>query len=109
MGPAVLRAQQGDGVRVLLSKVEAALGAGNRADFLAVSTLDPADGDVSAFLDRWFTSSTTRAVIAERDRQTVPDGGLRLVLEALTEAGNTGRLGTWILEIAPVPDGWRVR
>ena len=109
MGAAVLRAQQGDGVRVLLSKVEAALGAGNRADFLAVSTLDPADGDVSAFLDRWFTPRTTRAVIAERDRQTMPDGGLRLVLEALTEAGNTGRLGTWILEIAPVPDGWRVR
>jgi len=109
MGAAVLRAQQGDGVRVLLSKVEAALGAGNRADFLAVSTLDPADGDVSAFLDRWFTPTTTRAVIAERDRQALPDGGLRLVLEALTEAGNTGRLGTWILEIAPVSDGWRVR
>ena len=109
MGPAVLRAQQADGVRVLLSKVEAALGAGNRADFLAASTLDPADGDVSAFLDRWFTSTTTRAVIAERDRQTTPDGGLRLVLEALTEADNTGRLGTWILEIAPMPDGWRVR
>ena len=31
------------------------------------------------------------------------------MLESLTEAGNTGRLGAWILEIAAVPDGWRVR
>src|SRR5690348_6742673 len=68
VGTALLHAQQGDAVHALLMKIEAALGSGNRADFLALSTLDPADTEVAAFLDRWFTPTTTRAVIAERDR-----------------------------------------
>src|SRR5215831_8176950 len=108
MGPAVVHAQQADGVHVLLSKIEAALTSGNRADFLALTTLDPADADVTAFLNRWFTPKTTRAVIAERDRQSL-DGGLHLVAETFVEAGNTGRLGTWIMDVLQAPEGWRLR
>src|SRR5262249_32703115 len=37
------------------------------------------------------------------------DGGVRLVVETLVEAGNSGRIGTWIIEMAQGPDGWRVR
>src|SRR5215831_452150 len=97
MGPAfVLAQQQADGVHVLLSKIETAVATGNRADFLALSTLDASDPDLAAFLDRWFSPKTTRAVVAERDRQAL-DGGWHLVIETLVEAGDTGRLGTWIV------------
>jgi hypothetical protein len=106
---AIVFARQADGARQLISKIETALGAGSRNDFLALSTVDTSDPNVAAFLDRWFTPKTTRAVMAERDRETLPDGGLRIVFEVLTESGISGRLGTWIIEIGQTSDGWRVR
>ena len=98
-----------DGVAQLLLKIEAAVGAGSGSDFLALSTLNPDDPNVRAFLDRWLVSRTTRATVRERDRLPLDGGGVRLMAEALIEAGSEGRLATWTLEIAPAPDGtWRL-
>ena len=98
-----------DGVAQLLLKIEAAVGAGSASDFLALSTLDPDDPNVRAFLDRWLVSRTTRATVRERDRLPLDGGGVRMMAEALVEAGSEGRLATWTLEMAPAPDGsWRL-
>ena len=98
-----------DGVAQLLLKIEAAVGAGSASDFLALSTLDPDDPNVRAFLDRWLVARTTRATVHERDRLPLDGGGVRLMAEALIEAGSEGRLATWTLEMAPAPDGtWRL-
>ena len=98
-----------DGVALLLLKIETAVGAGSASDFLALSTLDPDDPNVRAFLDRWLVARTTRATVRERDRLPLDGGGVRLMVEALVEAGPEGRLATWTLEMAPAPDGtWRL-
>ncbi len=98
-----------DGVAQLLLKIEAAVGAGSASDFLALSTLNPDDPNVRAFLDRWLVARTTRATVRERDRLPLDGGGVRLMAEALIEAGSEGRLATWTLEMAPAPDGtWRL-
>jgi hypothetical protein len=98
-----------DGVAQLLLKIEAAVGAGSASDFLALSTLSPDDPNVRAFLDRWLVARTTRATVRERDRAPLDGGGVRLMAEALIEAGAEGRLATWTLEMAPAGDGtWRL-
>ena len=102
-------ASQADGVRDLLSKVETALTGGSRDAFLAISTFDASSPDVAPFLDRWFTPRTTRAIVVERDRQPNPDDGFRLLVEVLAESGNSGRLGTWVLEVLQTSSGWRIR
>src|SRR5262245_273658 len=81
-----------DGVAQLLLKIEAAVAAGSAADFLALSTLAPDDPDVRAFLDRWLVARTTRATVRERDRVPLDGGSARVVVEALIEAGNEGRV-----------------
>ena len=98
-----------DGAALLLLRIEQAVGAGSARDFLALSTLNPDDPDVRAFLNRWLVARTTRAAVRERDRTTLGDGGVRVMTEALIEAGAEGRLATWTLEMAPSPDGvWRL-
>jgi Peptidase family M1 domain len=94
----------------LLVSVEAAVTAGSASQFLALSTLDPDSADVQAFLERWFNTATTRAVVKERDRQpsSLDQGAVTLVVEVLVEAGSTGRLATWRLEVGPTADGVRV-
>ena len=98
-----------DGIAQLLLKIESAVAAGSASDFLALSTLAPDDPDVRAFLDRWLVAKTTRATVRERDRMPLDGGGTRVMVEALIEAGNEGRVATWTLDMAPSADGtWRL-
>jgi hypothetical protein len=108
-GIAPAHTEEPDGVTKLVLGVRGALSSGSPSAFLALSTLDPETADVRRFLDRWFVARTTRAVMTERDRQTLPDGAVRVVAEVLLEAGHDGRLGTWVFEATSTPEGWRVR
>ena len=93
-----------DQVAVLLQQVEAALTKGSTQDFLALSTLDARAEAIVTFLDRWFTTQTTRATVRERDRIALEGGGQRLTLEVLVEAGAQGRVATWRMDVVPAAD-----
>ena len=102
-------AAQPDEVAALLGQVETALGTGDRAAFLAL-TAPPADGGgIGGFVDRWFSETTTRAAVHERDRveRDGPDR-LRLTVDTLVEADRQGRLATWRLDVDRGPQGWRI-
>ncbi len=103
-----LQAGKADGPTELLLKLETALTTGAPKDFLSLSTLDPARDEVRAFVSQWVVAGTTRAAIHERDRQTLPGGGIRLAVEVLVEAGKNGRLATWTLDTEPRDTGWLV-
>lgn len=105
---AAVQESEADPVALLLRQLETALTGGSTAQFLALTTLDPADDEVRTFTDRWLSFETTRAVLHERDRVDLAGGGYRLFVEALLEAGRRGRLATWQLDVGPGPEGWRV-
>ena len=105
MGPAVLRAQQGDGVRVLLSKVEAAL----------ARATEPTSWPFRRSIRRrrfGLLDAGLRQHHARRDRGARSPDDARAGCGWCSGAhrGRQHRTARHlILEIAPVPDGWRVR
>ena len=103
-----LQAGRPDGPTELLVKLETALTTGSPKDFLALSTLDPSSDAANAFVRQWVVKGTTRAALRERDRQTLPGGGIRLAVEVLIEAGANGRLATWTLDTEPHDTGWLI-
>ena len=102
------QAGKSDGPGELLVKLEGALATGSPRDFLALSSLDPASDEVRSFVAKWVVPGTTRAALRERDRQSLPGGGVRLSVEVLIEAGASGRLATWTLDTEPRDAGWVV-
>src|SRR5262249_40693958 len=96
-------AQEADGVRLLLARLERVLQAGDGPAFLA-ALADSADRDRAL----WFIGSelipgSTRAVIQERDRQplagTLPGNGFRLIVDTFAEYGSRARAATWRLDV----------
>ncbi|HJZ75965.1 MAG TPA: M1 family aminopeptidase [Vicinamibacterales bacterium] len=96
-------AQETDGVRLLLARLERALQTGDGPAFLA-ALADSADRDRAL----WFIGSelipgSTRAVIQERDRQplagTLPGNGFRLIVDTFAEYGSRARAATWRLDV----------
>lgn len=100
---------QSDDVAALLDRVETAVAGGDQPAFIALTTLAPDDPAVRPFLDRWFTTETTRATVRERDRaETRVPGTYRLVVEVLVEAGIQGRLATWRFDVRRAADRWQI-
>ena len=100
---------QPEGIDVLLERVEASLTGGDKQAFAALTRIPAGDEHFQVFLERWFAPTTTRATVHERDR--VERGGpnaLRLIVEALVEAGRQGRLATWRLDLERDATGWRI-
>jgi hypothetical protein len=101
--------ERSDGAVELLTRLQSAVAAGSAEDFLALGKMDRNAPDVSAFLDRWFLQATTAAELRERDRQPLPgDRGVRLVVEALVEAGRQARLATWRIDVMKTASGWQI-
>src|SRR5262245_10051949 len=102
-----------DGVRTLLSRLEQAVQTGEPADYSelllpAVSAAPASASRASNFTALEFRRGVTRVVIQERDRQdlpgTLPGNGYRLVVDAMIEYGDRGRVATWQLDIRRVDE-----
>ena len=68
---------------------------------LAAPTADPTS--IEAFENRWVTTATTKVTMLERDRVTTSTGS-RVLVEGLVEAGMSGRLVTWLIDLEGPPD-----
>src|SRR5215470_6991523 len=102
-GGAFPRAQEADGVRLLLARLERVLQSGDGAAYLA-ALADSADRTrASDFIGTELLPGATRAVIQERDRQalagTLPGNGYRLIVDTFAEYGSRARAATWRLDV----------
>jgi hypothetical protein len=89
----------------LIARLQAALAAGSSASLepLLAPGIDRAE--VDDFAARWIVEGTTRVVLRERERVAPPDAPLQLVVEALFERIDLGRLGTWRVDVQTTADG----
>lgn len=105
--------QPADPVGALLLRMEQALGGGG--DPGAVGPLFTADAEalqVDTFSGESARERTTRAVVKERDRQELTDGGMRVLVDVLIETAAMARVSTWRLDVGPgaSPDQpWLIR
>ena len=99
-------AQPADPVSNLLVRLEQVLSAGGDAN--ALGPLFTATAD-RAQLDGMAAESarerTTRAVVRERDRQDLDNGGARVLADVLIETAAVAHVSTWRLDIAPPSGG----
>jgi len=107
-GGATPRAQEDEGVRLLLGRVERIVRAGDKAGFVALLS-----GSADRTRARDFASSelmpgVNRTVVQERDRQplpgTLPGNGYRLMVDVLAEFGSRARIATWRLDVRRTGD-----
>ena len=107
-GGATPRAQEDEGVRLLLGRVERIVRAGDTAGFVALLS-----GSADRTRARDFASSelmpgVNRTVVQERDRQplpgTLPGNGYRLMVDVLAEFGSRARIATWRLDVRRTGD-----
>ena len=97
------RAQEPDGVRLLLARMERILQAGDGPGYLA-ALADSADRNRARdFIGSELLPGAKRAVIQERDRQslpgTLPGNGYRLIVDSFAEYGSRARAATWRLDV----------
>jgi hypothetical protein len=97
------RAQDIDGVQVLLRRVEEILKSNDTAGFMAQSAASANRGRLEDFAAGELSVGITRAVIQERDREplrgTLPGDGYRLMMDVFAEFGDRARVATWRLDV----------
>ena len=91
--------QEPDAINRFISRIEAALAAGDRQAFVALTSIAPDNEALSLFVARWFAGTPTRVSVHERDRVGIEGGGTRLIVEVLIEQGIEGRLATWRVDL----------
>ena len=97
------RAQDEEGLRLLLGKVERAVRDGNAAAYLAL-TADVSDRRHTVdFMSTEFMPGASRSVLQERDRLAItsagPGNGYRLMVDVMSEFGSRARVATWQLDV----------
>jgi hypothetical protein len=97
------RAQDDEGVRLLLGRIERIVQAGDTAAYLA---LMPDTADRTRALDFASTElmpGANRSVLQERDRLplqgSLPGNGYRLMVDVMAEFGSRARIATWQLDV----------
>src|SRR2546430_2692452 len=93
------QAQEADGVRVLLSRLERILQTGDGVAYMN-GLADSANRDRARdFIGSELLPGAKRAVIQERDRQalagTLAGNGYQLIVDAFAEFGSRARAATW--------------
>lgn len=104
-----------------LQRIELALASGDKSAWLALISTNADAGAAGDFFDATLPRGVTRAVVRERDRQTLdgalPGDGYRMIVEVFLESGARGQLATWRLDLrrpsgaGADPDGetpWRI-
>ncbi len=101
----------GDRVAALLERLEQAAVAGDRAAVLALGDPTISRPSFEDFAGALTSPPASRVVVNERDRATLADGALRLVVEVFAERGIEGRLATWRVDVrggTDAVDPWRI-
>src|SRR5438093_2914111 len=100
------RAQENDGVAMLLARIEQMAKSGDADAFLALITSGANRDRAIDFCSSELIPGATRAVLKERDREplrgTLAGDGYRLMVDVLTEFGPRARAATWRLDIKRV-------
>src|SRR5262249_42092793 len=101
-------AQETDGVRVLLARLERILQAGDGPGYMAALGASADRVRAGDFISSELLPGAKRAVIQERDRQalpgTLPGNGYRLIVDAFSEFGSRARAATWRLDVKRTGD-----
>lgn len=95
---------QADGIARLITRLEQALAAGDRAALSAVFASSAPPQVVERFAANATLAGATRAVVVERDRRAFSSAAVRLILEVFVEAGMAARVATWRVDIRRAPD-----
>jgi Peptidase family M1 domain len=97
------RAQDEEGVRLLLGRIERVVRAGDTAAYLSLMSEGADHARAREFASTELMPGVTRAVLQERDRlalTSVPAGnGYRLMVDAMAEFGSRARIATWQLDV----------
>ena len=94
-------AQPSEPVGALLVRIEQALSAGDPAALTTTFVRDADRDQVEALAAELAHERTTRAVVRERDRQSLSDGVTRVLADVLIETNATARVSTWRLDLTP--------
>ena len=102
-GAATPRAQDEEGVRLLLGRLERVVLSGDAGAFLAL-TSDAANATRARdFVSTEIMPGAKRAVLHERDRQplqgSLPGNGHSLLVEVIAEFGSRARIATWRVDV----------
>ncbi len=97
-------AQPADPVGALLVRIEQALSASDPAAVAALFAAGADPAHVDALAAESAREKTTRAVVKERDRAALANGGLRLLADVLVETSTFARVSTWRLDLDTGPD-----
>jgi hypothetical protein len=94
---------QDNGVRLLLTRVESVVQAGDASAYFALLTPTANRDRARDFATSELIPDVSRAVLKERDRQplagTLPDNGFRLLVDVFADSGSHARIATWRLDV----------
>ena len=101
--PPSVRAQDDDGVRALLNRIERVVRAGDPAAYLALLSESADRARAREFASTELMPGVNRSVIQERDRlalASLPAGdGYRMLIDVMAEFGSRARVATWQLDV----------
>jgi hypothetical protein len=101
--PVPVQAQNGDGIALLLRRLEPIVQATDVDAFNALLSESADRPRAADFTAQEFASKVTRAVIQERDREplrgVLPGEGFRMIVDVFTEFGSRSRVSTWRLDL----------
>jgi hypothetical protein len=95
-------AQEDDGVRLLLAKVERVVRAGDAAGYFALLSEGANRERARDFAGTELMPGASRSVVQERDRSPLAgaaDNGFRLIVDVMSEFGTRARVATWQLDV----------
>jgi len=94
---------QDNGVRLLLTRVESVVQAGDAGAYFALLTPAASRDRARDFATSELMPDVSRAVLQERDRQplagTLPDNGFRLLVDVFADFGSHARIATWRVDV----------
>jgi hypothetical protein len=99
-GASSARAQDDDGVRLLLGRIEHVVRAGDAAAYLALMSDGANRTRARDFAGTELSAGAVRSVLQERDRLPLAGGnGYRLMVDVMVEFGSRARVATWQLDV----------
>jgi Peptidase family M1 domain len=102
-GAATPRAQDEEGVRLLMGRLERVVVSGDAAAFLALLSDSANRTRARDFMTTEIVPGVNRAALHERDRQplqgSLPGNGHSLLVEVIAEFGSRARIATWRVDV----------
>ncbi len=93
-----------DRIGAVIERIQRVVEAGTQGALAPLAALNADTNSLTAFENRWVTTATSKVTMLERDRAATTTGD-RVLVEALVEAGMSGRLATWLIDLEGPSDG----